>query len=147
MTFPRLPSIPRQPPARDLLDAARHQLRGRRGLMIVAGAALAIGLAANWSWLVAVGLAPLLLGVLPCLAMCALGLCMNRFAGRSCAAEHSPSTTLGEAATADGLPAQPVLGEPPILERGATEADPVAAAMSAAAVEPRPVETRSTSDA
>src|SRR3546814_3036862 len=55
--------------------------------------------------LVAVGVAPLLLSVLPCAAMCALGLCMNRMAGKSCStgkvaadaaapAEHSPSQAL-----------------------------------------------------
>ncbi|RVH28084.1 hypothetical protein CN211_25985 [Sinorhizobium meliloti] len=37
-----------------------------------------LGLAFNWNWLVAAGVAPPLLSVLPCLAMCALGLCMNR---------------------------------------------------------------------
>lgn len=59
---------------------------GRRGL-IAAGAAIAVaGLAFNWSWLVAAGIAPVLLSVLPCVAMCALGLCMNRMTGRSCQA-------------------------------------------------------------
>ncbi len=29
----------------------------------------------NWAWLVAAGLAPILLATLPCLAMCALSLC------------------------------------------------------------------------
>lgn len=42
---------------------------------------LALGVAFNWSWLVAAGAAPLLLSVLPCGAMCALGPCVNRMAG------------------------------------------------------------------
>lgn len=39
------------------------------------GGALYFG---GWGWLVAAGLAPIILGVLPCLAMCALGLCASR---------------------------------------------------------------------
>jgi hypothetical protein len=46
--------------------------------------AVVIGAALNWSWLVAVGIAPLLLTVLPCAVMCGLGLCMHRMAGSSC---------------------------------------------------------------
>ena len=30
----------------------------------------------NWGWLVAVGAAPLILSLAPCIAMCGLGLCM-----------------------------------------------------------------------
>ena len=63
---------------RDPLSAIRRRFGGRQ-LLIIAGAAIAIaGLAFNWSWLVAAGIAPLLLSALPCAAMCALCLCMNR---------------------------------------------------------------------
>lgn len=51
---------------------------------MVAAAALTVGIGYNWSWLVAAGIAPLLLSVLPCVAMCALGLCMSRMKGSSC---------------------------------------------------------------
>jgi hypothetical protein len=54
-------------------------------LVVVIGAAL------NWSWLVAAGIAPLLITVLPCAAMCALGLCMNRMAGGSCSTSSGTS--------------------------------------------------------
>ncbi|NUS22591.1 MAG: hypothetical protein HOQ25_22855 [Mesorhizobium sp.] len=65
----------------------RHYLGGRRGL-IAAGAVIAVvGLAFYWTWLVAAGIAPLLISVLPCVAMCALGLCMNRMTGRACSTE------------------------------------------------------------
>jgi len=37
-----------------------------------------IALYAGWDWLAATGLAAVLIGVAPCLAMCALGLCMRR---------------------------------------------------------------------
>ena len=36
------------------------------------------GAVLGWDWLVAAGLAPLILSVLPCAAMCALGLCAMR---------------------------------------------------------------------
>ncbi len=70
---------------RDLLYALRYYLRSRRGLFVLAGLAIAVGLALNWSWLAAAGIAPTLISVLPCLAMCALGLCMNRMTGGACA--------------------------------------------------------------
>ena len=37
---------------------------------------IAAGVALNWSWLVAIGVAPLLLTALPCMVMCAVGVCM-----------------------------------------------------------------------
>jgi hypothetical protein len=45
---------------------------------------LAGALVFGWPWLVAAGIAPLLLAAAPCLAMCALGLCMTSISGRSC---------------------------------------------------------------
>jgi hypothetical protein len=48
----------------------------RRGWLLLALAAVVGGLALNWGWLTAVGVAPLLLGVAPCALMCAFGLCM-----------------------------------------------------------------------
>jgi hypothetical protein len=57
---------------------------GTRGLILLAIVVIAAGLALNWSWLVAIGLAPLIFGVLPCAAMCALGLCMmSKDAGKT----------------------------------------------------------------
>ena len=47
---------------------------------------LAAGLASQWTWLVAIGVAPVLLSVAPCAAMCALGACAMGKAGRWCAA-------------------------------------------------------------
>lgn len=72
---------------RDLLYAARYYLGGRRGLLALAAIALVSGLALNWSWLIAAGIAPFLLGVLPCVAMCALGLCMTKMGGKSCSTD------------------------------------------------------------
>ncbi len=46
--------------ARDLFHAARYYLGGRRGLIVLAALALVAGLALNWGWLAAAGIAPLL---------------------------------------------------------------------------------------
>lgn len=75
--------------AADWLNALRYWLRGRNGLIALIVLAIVIGGALNWSWLVAAGIGPLLLTVLPCAAMCGLGLCMNRMGGRSCATAAS----------------------------------------------------------
>jgi hypothetical protein len=73
--------------AQDWLNALRYWLRGRNGVIALIVLAVVIGAALNWSWLVAAGIAPLLITVLPCAAMCALGLCMNSMAGGSCSTE------------------------------------------------------------
>jgi hypothetical protein len=50
-------------------------------LLAATGLALVAIAAMNWSWLVAAGVASILLSVLPCLVMCGLGLCMHKFIG------------------------------------------------------------------
>lgn len=75
---------------RDLVEAARRRLLSRRGLLVLSGVLIVASLALGWNWLVAVGLAPLLLSALPCVAMCALGLCMQGMGGRSCSAKADP---------------------------------------------------------
>ncbi len=98
MTTTPLPDASDASLSRDLLHAARYYLGGRRGLLVLAAAVLVAGLALNWRWLVAAGIAPLLLSALPCVAMCALGLCMNRMAGRSCSTDAAPENTPGSSA-------------------------------------------------
>lgn len=83
-----------QASSRDLGQQARRYLTGWRGAIVLAVVALAAGLALGWSWLIAAGIAPILISVLPCVAMCALGLCMNRRGGRSCSAEDPSSKTI-----------------------------------------------------
>src|SRR3546814_5794878 len=87
-----------KPLSQDLLHAARYYLVGRRGLIALAALVAVMGAALNWSWLVALGVAPLLLSLLPCLAMCALGLCMNRMAGQSCSAGTDAAKSVAPAA-------------------------------------------------
>jgi hypothetical protein len=95
MSSPETASVARSSLARDWLYALRYWLRGRRGAAVLVVSVVAIGAALNWSWLVAVGIAPLLLTALPCIAMCGLGLCMNRMTGGSCSTSSSGSDGAG----------------------------------------------------
>lgn len=70
--------------SRDLLYAARYYLGGRRGMIALAVVAAMAALILNWNWLVTIGLASLLIATLPCVAMCALGLCLNKMGAKSC---------------------------------------------------------------
>ena len=72
-----------------LLYALRYWLGGRRVLIAVAVLAVVGGVVLSWGWLVAAGIAPLMLAVLPCVAMCALGLCANKMGGKSCSDEQN----------------------------------------------------------
>lgn len=72
------------------LDLVRYYLGGRKGLILLTLIALGAGMFFNWGWLVAVGVAPLLLALAPCAAMCALGLCMNKMGGKSGSTGTSP---------------------------------------------------------
>src|SRR5581483_7124748 len=69
----------------------RLYLGGRRGWILLAGILVAAGVFFSWGWLVAVGVAPLLVAFAPCAAMCALGLCMNKLGGKSCDRQSSPT--------------------------------------------------------
>jgi hypothetical protein len=60
-----------------------HLRRSARSRLVLGGSLaplVAAGLAWQWSWLVAIGVAPLLLSAAPCIVMCALGLCMTSWA-------------------------------------------------------------------
>jgi len=63
---------------RDWLHATRCYLGGRRALLFGAAVVIAAGTTLDWRWLVAAGIAPLIGSILPCAAMCALGLCMHK---------------------------------------------------------------------
>ena len=87
---------PAEQQTRNLSSVLRERLGGRNGLIAVAILAVGGGLVLNWSWLVAAGIAPLILGILPCVAMCALGLCANKMMGggkSSCSSSETPLKT------------------------------------------------------
>jgi hypothetical protein len=68
-----------------------RKFKGRAGLIVLGLLALA---AVIWHWerLVALGIAPLILVLAPCLLMCGLGLCMKRLTGRSCTSRDRQPT-------------------------------------------------------
>lgn len=68
---------------RDALHIARYYLVNRWVLLALGGAVLVVGAALNWSWLVAAGIAPILIALAPCAVMCAVGLCSMKMMGGS----------------------------------------------------------------
>ena len=78
--------------ARSVWSRTARLLRGRAGLVALGAAVLGVGGALNWHWLVAAGVAPLVLSVLPCVVMCSLGLCMAAMANRSGNAQQSANS-------------------------------------------------------
>lgn len=71
-----------------------------RNLALAGAAAVGAGAALNLDWLAAVGAPPILLSLLPCAAICALGLCMRGGATGSCPA-RTGSVTVVESLPAD----------------------------------------------
>jgi hypothetical protein len=59
-------------------------LQGRRKWWTLALPIVIAAIVFGWPWLAPLGALPLLVSVLPCLAMCALGLCMQRMNGTTC---------------------------------------------------------------
>lgn len=144
MTTPRSTERAETPLTQDLIYAARYYLGGRRGLLALAALPIAAGLALNWSWLAAAGIAPILISVLPCLAMCAVGLCMNRGSGKSCstAAKTRDAAAVDDAvvtaqADAADAPPEPAAPEPPVSGTAASLSNP----------EPQPSNERRPNDA
>ena len=64
------------PLSRPGLNLVRYYLGNRWALLVLGAGVLLTGIALNWGWLVAAGIAPILLSTLPCLVMCGLGVCM-----------------------------------------------------------------------
>lgn len=94
MTTPQTSEKPQTSLTQDLLRTAQYYLGNRRGLMIVAGIAIVGGLTFNWGWLVAAGIAPILISLLPCVAMCAIGVCcMKKSVDQSGRAEATEETS------------------------------------------------------
>ncbi len=64
-----------------------------RRVAVVAWSTAGVGLSLlfSWNWLVAAGLSSVVLGILPCAAMCAAGLCAG--GGRKCADPGAKNAT------------------------------------------------------
>lgn len=76
MTLPQSTTTTEPSLGRDLLYAARYYLGNRWVLVALGSFAAATGLYfGGWGWLVAAGLAPIVLSTLPCLVMCVFGVC------------------------------------------------------------------------
>ena len=76
--------------------AAKSGWQNPRNLLIgvaIAGGAGALVL--GWDWLVAAGVASIILAVAPCLAMCALGLCASRIGKSEQTTAGMPPATPG----------------------------------------------------
>jgi hypothetical protein len=65
MSSPETAGVAKPSLAQDWLYALRYWLRGPKGIAVLVVSALVVGAALNWSWLVAVGIAPLLVTTLP----------------------------------------------------------------------------------
>ena len=76
LEFTKQPARAETAPARKSIRPLRSWLTSPRGMIVLAIVLVGGGLALGWSWLVAAGIAPLILSLAPCLAMCAVGACM-----------------------------------------------------------------------
>jgi hypothetical protein len=88
--------------AQAVVNALWPWLHSRRALMIAAAVVLTVGgLALGWNWLVAVGVAPILIAALPCVIMCAVGLCAMNQGNKSCSTSDSGEVRPNVSASAD----------------------------------------------
>ena len=71
------------------------------GGVLLAGAG---GLFFGWNWLVAAGFASVIIGVLPCLAMCGLGICASRMGKKQSTPAASAPVSPSEAAAEGSVP-------------------------------------------
>jgi hypothetical protein len=74
---------------------------------VVAALAAIGGLAWGWEWLTAVGLASVIVSVLPCALMCAAGLCMGRRGSGNGTGSSCHGADKGSPAADKSVPAAP----------------------------------------
>lgn len=103
---------------RGVLNAGRYYLGNRWALLALASlAVIASGLSfGGWGWLVAIGAAPIILSILPCLVMCGLGVCMM------CRSNKSQSAAAQNAAGVIAQPDQTSFGGSSCCQGGAIDA-------------------------
>lgn len=75
------------------LSVARNYLRWPRVLLLIGLVAAGLAIGVNWTWLVAIGIASVLLSTLPCLVVCGLGVCVMCFSRKEAVqrGEKAPS--------------------------------------------------------
>jgi hypothetical protein len=105
------------PPAlwREWARLIMYRLRSPYGWVVASLAVGGAGLALGWEWLLAVGVLPVLLSVLPCLVMCAVGVCVMGKDKASCAgrtltdgaAQTTSTPPLTETSSAEPAPDAP----------------------------------------
>jgi hypothetical protein len=78
------------------LKAFARRLSRRTWFAVLGLAGVGAALYAGWGWLAAAGLTTFIVGVMPCVMMCGLGLCANRLGGKgggSCDAKNGAAAT------------------------------------------------------
>lgn len=112
MTGPRSTTTTEASLRPDVLNSARYYLSNRWTLLVLGSLAVAAGLSfGGWAWLVAAGLAPIVLSTLPCLVMCGLGLCLACRSGVVHSTPASPDAVNSTTSpTALGRIGQPTAG-------------------------------------
>jgi len=85
-------SSPLTPRVQRIWNSFYRGLRSWRGLVIATLVLTIAALAAEWSWLSAIGLAPLILSVAPCAVMCAIGACAM---SRGSSSSQRPGNSVG----------------------------------------------------
>lgn len=105
MTIPQSTTTAELSLGRHVVKAPRYYLGNRWALLVFGSVVIIAGMSfGGWRWLVAVGLAPVILSTRPCLVMCGLGVCMMCRSGKTqsttsldAADSAAASTTLGVA--------------------------------------------------
>lgn len=95
----QIPQIARAPSIASARERARSWLTSPRGLLLVGIAVIAAGLALGWNWVVALGLAPIVLAFAPCALMCALGMCMMGMGRKAANPTAAPEAKMPEPAS------------------------------------------------
>lgn len=122
MTAPQSTTTAEGSLGRDVLYAARYYLGNRWVLVAAAVLAVAIGLSfGGWGWLVAAGLAPIILSTLPCLIMCAFGVCMMCRGEKKTASGDAANSATSSAALGVAKMDQPTAGGSSCCGGGADE--------------------------
>ena len=81
----------------------RRRPSRRAAIVTLAVAGAAAGLFFGWGWVVAAGLSSVVLGLLPCAAMCAAGLCMNRLGQKNACAKGGPTSAPKEPSNSETI--------------------------------------------